>query len=118
MIRGVEEISVEQAFRKAVTVIGRAHLVPEPLEPFAIGGRDLRIHGVEKRKGGQQVLTRGALTAGVLTARSTRAADGIVVRKRVQPSEQITHHGELRGTIGELDAFDEPRLCQAASPTR
>ena len=27
----------------------------------------------------------------------------------MQPSEQLTHHGELRGTVGELDAFDEPR---------
>jgi hypothetical protein len=27
----------------------------------------------------------------------------------VQPSEQLTHHGELRGTVGERDAFDEPR---------
>ena len=26
----------------------------------------------------------------------------------MQPSEQVTHHGELRGTFGELDAFDEP----------
>ena len=27
----------------------------------------------------------------------------------MQPSEQLTHHGELRGTVGELDTFDEPR---------
>ena len=27
----------------------------------------------------------------------------------MQPSEQLTQHGELRGTAGELDAFDEPR---------
>ena len=27
----------------------------------------------------------------------------------MQPSEQLTHHGELRGTAGELDAFYEPR---------
>ena len=109
MIGGVEEISVEQAFRKAVTVVGRAHLVAELLESLALGGRDLRVDGVEKRQGGQQVLTRRALTARVLTTGSTRAADGIVVRQRVQPSEQLTHHGELRGTVGELDAFDEPR---------
>ena len=109
MIGGVEEISVEQAFRKAVTVVGRAHLVAELLESLALGDRDLRVDGVEKRQGGQQVLTRRALTARVLTTRSTRAADGILVRQRVQPSEQLTHHGELRGTVGELDAFDEPR---------
>src|ERR1017187_5502926 len=109
VIGGVEEISVEQAFRKAVTVVGRAHLVAELLESLALGGRDLRVDGIEKRQGGQQVLTRRALTARVLTTRSTRAADGIVVRQRVQPSEQLTHHGELCGTVGELDAFDEPR---------
>jgi hypothetical protein len=27
----------------------------------------------------------------------------------VQPSEQLAQHGELRGTVGERDAFDEPR---------
>ena len=100
---------MEQAFRKAVTVVGRAHLVAELLESLAPGGRDLRVDGVEKRQGGQQVLTRRALTARVLTTRSTRAADGIVVRQRVQPSEQLTHHGELRGTIGERGAVNEPR---------
>ena len=100
---------MEQAFRKAVTVVGRAHLVAELLETLAVRGRDLRVNGVEKRQGRQQVLTRRALTARVLTTRSARAADGIVVRQRVQPSEQRTHHGELRGTVGELDAFNEPR---------
>src|SRR3984885_4434109 len=109
VIGGVEEIFVKQALRKAVTVVGRAHLVAELLEPLALGGRDLGVDGVEKRQGGQQVLTRGALTARVLTARSTRAADGILVRQRVQRSEQLTHHGELRGTVGEPDAFNEPR---------
>ena len=109
MIGGVEEVSVEQALRKAVTVVSRAHLVAELLESLALGGRDQRGDGIEKRQGGQQVLTRRALTAWVLTARSTRAADGIVVRQRVQPSEQLTHHGELRGTVGEPDAFNEPR---------
>src|SRR5271169_2048965 len=109
VIGGVEEISVEQALRKAVAVVGRAHLVAELLESLALGSRDLGVDGVEKRQGGQQVLTRRALTARVLTTRSSRAADGFVVRQRVQPSEQLTHHGELRGTVGELDAFDEPR---------
>jgi len=92
-----------------VTVVGRAHLVAELLESLALGGRDLRVDGVEKRQGGQQVLTRRALTARVLTTRPARAADGIVVRQRVQPTEQLTHHGELRGTVGEPGAFDEPR---------
>jgi hypothetical protein len=27
----------------------------------------------------------------------------------VQPPEQLTHDGALRGTVGELDAFNEPR---------
>ena len=58
---------------------------------------------------GQQVLTWGALTAGVLAARSARAADGIVGWQRVQPSEQLTHHGELLRAVGEPGAFDEPR---------
>src|SRR5580692_1611576 len=109
VIGGVEEISVEQAFRKTVAVVGRADLVAEVLEPLAPGGRDLGVDGVEKRQGRQQVLTRRALMSGVLTTRSTRAARGFVVRQRVQPSEQLTHHGELRGTIGERDAFNEPR---------
>ena len=109
VIGGVEEIPVQQPLGKAVTVVGRAHLVPQPFEPLAIGGRDLRVHGVEKRQGGQQVLTRGALPAGVLTAGSARSADGIVVRQRVQPAEQVTHHGELRRALGKLAAFDEPR---------
>src|ERR1022692_1234641 len=109
VIGGVQEISVEQAFRKAVTVVGRAHLVAELFESLALGGRDLRVDGIEKRQRGQQVLTRRALTARVLTTRSTQAADGFLVRQRVQPSEQLTHHGELRGTVGEPGAFNEPR---------
>jgi hypothetical protein len=109
VVGGVEEVSVEQAFRKAVTVVGRAHLVAELLESLALGGRYFRVDGVEKRQGRQQVLTRRALTARVLTTRSTRAADGIVVWQRVQPSEQLTHHGELHGTVGEVDAVNEPR---------
>src|ERR1700733_15270928 len=69
VIGGVEEISVEQALRKAVPVVGRAHLVAELLESLAPAGRDLRVDGVEKRQGGQQVLTRRALTGRVLTPR-------------------------------------------------
>src|SRR6204780_2401497 len=109
VIGGVEQVSVEQALRKAVTVVGRAHLVTELLESLALGGRDQRVDGVEERQGRQQVLTGRALPARVLATGSTRAADGIVVRQRVQPSEQLAHHGELRGTVGELDAFNEPR---------
>ena len=108
VIRGVKEISVEQGLRKAATIVGRAHLVVELLEPFALGGRDLRVDGVEKRQGGQEVLTRRALTARVLTTCSARAADGTVVRQRVQPAKQLTHHRELRGPVRELGAFDEP----------
>src|SRR5689334_8783590 len=48
VIGGVEEVSVEQALRKAVTVVGRAHLIAELLESLAFGGRDLRVDGVEK----------------------------------------------------------------------
>ncbi len=33
----------------------------------------------------------------------------------MQPSEQLTHHAELRGTVGELDAFYEPRYEDRAS---
>src|SRR6202034_2148750 len=83
VIGGVQEISVQQALRKAVTVVGRAHLVAQPFESCALGGRDLRVNGVEKRQGGQQVLARCALAARVLATRSTRAAGGIVVRQRV-----------------------------------
>src|ERR1700683_3941473 len=83
VIGGVEESSVQQALRQAVTVVGRTHLVAELLESFPVGGRDLRVDGVEKRQGRQQVLTRRALMARVLTARSTRAAGGFVVRQRV-----------------------------------
>src|ERR1700691_2416428 len=109
VIGGVQEITVQQAFRKSLTVVGRAHLVAQPFESCPLGGRDLRVDGVEKRQGSQQVLARCALATRVLTTRSTRAAGGIVVRQRVQPSEQLTHDGELRGTVGELGAFDEPR---------
>ena len=115
VIGGVEEISVEQALRKAVTVAGRAHLAAELPESLAPGGRDLRVDGTEKRPDRQQVLTRRALTARVLTTGSTRAAGGIVVRQRVQPSEQLTHHGELRGTVGEPGAFNEPRRQDRAA---
>ena len=69
---------MEQALRKAVTVVGRAHLVAELLESLALSGRDLGVNGVEKRQGRQQVLTRRALTARVLTTGSTRAAGGVV----------------------------------------
>ena len=92
---------MEQALRKAVTVVGRAHLVAELLESLALAGRDLRVDRIEKRQGGQQVLTRRALTARVLTTGSARAGGGFVVRQRVQPSEQVTHQGELRGAVGE-----------------
>ena len=40
--------------------------------------------------------------------RSTRAAGGIVVWQRVQPSQQLTHHRELLRAVGKPDAFDEP----------
>ncbi len=53
MIGGVEEVPVQQGFRKAATVVGQAHLVAELLEPFALGGRDLGVDGVEKRQGSQ-----------------------------------------------------------------
>jgi hypothetical protein len=69
-----------------MTVVGRAHLVAELLESLALGGRDLRGDGVEKRQGRQQVLTRRALTARVLTTGSTRPAGGFVVRQRVSAS--------------------------------
>ncbi len=78
------------AFQLIATVVGRAHLVAELLESLAPGGRGLGVDGVGKRQGRQQVLTRRALTARVLTTRSTRAAGGIVVRQRVQPSGQPT----------------------------
>src|SRR5580693_1686602 len=52
VIGGVEEVPVEQAFRKAVTVVGRADLVAELLESLALGGRDLRVDGIEERQGG------------------------------------------------------------------
>src|ERR1700733_11709936 len=43
VVGGVEEISVEQPLRKAVTVVSRADLVAETLESLALGGRDLRV---------------------------------------------------------------------------
>ena len=58
VIGGVEEISVQQSFRKAVTVVGRADLGPEPLETLSLGGRHLGVDGVENRQGAEQVLTR------------------------------------------------------------
>src|ERR1700733_350816 len=41
VIGGVQRVPVEPALRKAVTVVGRAHLVAQPLESLALGGRDL-----------------------------------------------------------------------------
>jgi hypothetical protein len=49
VIGGVQEVAVEQALRKAVTVVGRTYLVAELL---ACGGRDLGVDRVEKRQGG------------------------------------------------------------------
>jgi hypothetical protein len=109
VIGGVQEVAVEQAFRKAVTVVGRTYLVAELLESLACGGRDLGVDRVEKRQGGQQVLTRRAFTAGVLATGATGAAGGLVVRQRVQPSEQLPHHGGLRDAVGELSTGHEPR---------
>ena len=117
VIGGVEEVSVEQAFRKTVTVVGRAHLVAELLESLALAGGDLGVDGVEQRQGRQQVLTRRALTARVLTTGSTWATGGFVVRQRVQPSEQLTHHGELRGTVGE-PAPSTNRVTRTALPSK
>ena len=100
-------IAVEQRLGKTVSVVGRAHLVPELLESLAMGLRDLRVHGVEKRQGSQQVLTRSALPAGVITDGSTGATGRFVERQRVQPSEQVTHDGDL-AALGHGLALDEP----------
>jgi hypothetical protein len=108
VIGGVQEIAVQQTLGKALTIVGRAHLVPEPLESFALGGRHFGSHGVQERQGGEQVLPRTAFTPGVLTARAPRSARGLVVGQRVQPSEQVTHHGELLRAVGEPAAFNEP----------
>ena len=105
----MEQVSVEQALRKAVTVVGRADLVAQLLEPLAVGGRDLGVDGVQERQGRQQVLTRRAFTAWVLTTSATRTPGGLVVRQRVQPSEQLTHQGELRGRVGKRDAVSAYR---------
>jgi hypothetical protein len=73
------------------------------------------VSGFEIFRGGQGSRIRSTramsmkVRAVVLTTRSTRAAGGVVVRQRVQPPEQVTHHGELPGTVGELNAFNEPR---------
>ena len=56
-----------------------------------------------------------ALAARILATGSTRAADGIVIGQRVQPTEQFTHHGELRRTLGKLGAFNEARHQDCAS---
>ena len=39
---------MEHTLGEAMTVVGRAHLVPELLKPLAIGGGDLRVDGVEE----------------------------------------------------------------------
>src|ERR1700730_18118933 len=58
---------------------------------------------------------RRALAARVLTTGSARAVGGNVVRKRVQPPEQVTHHGELRGAVGEGGACHELRHEERAA---
>ncbi len=115
VIGRVQEVSVQQALRQAVTVVGRAHLVAEPLESLALGRGHLGVDGVEERQGRQQVLTRRALPARVLPARPARAAGRLVVRQRVQPSEKLAHHGEFRRTVGQPHAVHEPRHQDGAA---
>ena len=117
VIGGVEEIAVQQPLGKAVTVVSRAHLHPEALESFSLGSRDLRIDGVEEREGGEEVLTRGALTAGVLTTRSTRAASGIVVRQRwsrPRRSPIIANFAQLTFSM-DLQSGSSLNTCDLAS---
>ena len=51
MVGSVEEVAVQKALGESLTIVGRAHLLPEALEALA----------VEEREGGEQVLARGAL---------------------------------------------------------
>jgi hypothetical protein len=87
----MQEIAVQQPFGQVVTIVGRAHRAPETLEPFTLGGRDLRVDRIETRQSGQQILPWGAFTAGILAARSFRTAGRIVTGQRVEPSRQVTH---------------------------
>jgi hypothetical protein len=61
-------------------------LVAELIESLATGRSDLRVDSIEERESCQQVLTRTALTAGVLTTRPTGAADRLVKWQSLQPT--------------------------------
>ncbi len=103
---------MHQRLGQALAVVGRAHLVAEPLESLALGRSDLRVDRIEEREGRHEVLTRAALAAGIIPARPTGAADGLVERQGMQPSEQVTHDGELLAALvsdghGERPAGDE-----------
>jgi hypothetical protein len=99
------------ALGKAVAVIGRPHLLTESLESRSVRRSDLRVHSVEKREAGQQVLTRRPLTTRVLAVRAARSTDRLIERQGVQPSQQVTHDGELLdelGAVGQRRALNEP----------
>jgi hypothetical protein len=51
VIRGVEEVPVEQRLRQFLAVVSRAHLVAELLEPLALGRSDLRVDCIEECEG-------------------------------------------------------------------
>jgi hypothetical protein len=60
VIRGGEEVAVEQRLRQWLAVVSRAHPVADLLEPLAPGRVDLRVDRIEECDGCQQVLTRAA----------------------------------------------------------
>jgi hypothetical protein len=112
VIRSVEEIAMQQRLGQALAVVGRAHFIAEPLESLALVRSDLRVDRVEERECRHEVLTRAALAAGIISGRATGAADGPIEWEGVQPSEQVTHDGELLAALvsdghGERPAGDE-----------
>ena len=86
-------------------------MLAEQIESLATGRGDLRIDSIEERERCQQVLTRAALMPGVLTTRPTGPADRLVQWQSMQPTEQVTHDGELLDALGP----DSRRRKQPAS---
>ena len=106
VIRGVQEVAVEQRLWQPLAAVSRAYLVAELLEPLALCRSDLPVDCIEECKRCQQVLTRAALAPGIIPARPTGAADGPVRRQGMQPSEQVTNDGELLAPL-ESDGHGE-----------
>ena len=107
VIRGVQEVAVEQRLWQpwppsAERTWSRSCSNRSPCRS------DLPVDRVEECKRCQQVLTRAALAPRIIPARPTGVADGPVRRQGMQPSEQVTHDGELRAALESAGHGERP----------